>query len=88
LEQERWFKEATSHLDVVVLKEGENFENEKWGIKVCYKADYLENFQSRFLSLFPGITGIMRDTSVSSPRKVPAVSCGWSTLNPHHYKSN
>ena len=34
LEQERWFKEAASHIEVHLLKEGANFENERWGIKV------------------------------------------------------
>jgi hypothetical protein len=87
-EQESWFKEATSHIDVVVLKVGVNFENEKWGIKVRYNDEYLDKFRSGFISLFPGITGLMKDSSASSPRKVPAVTCGWSTSNPHRYKSN
>jgi hypothetical protein len=87
-EQEDWFKEATSHIDVVTLREGENYDNESWGIKVLYQDAYLESFKETFLSLLPCISKLMPDTSVSGSRKIPAVSCGWSTANPHLYKHN
>ena len=87
-QQEKWFTEATSHIKVVTLKEGENFENVRWGIKIIYQDRYLYSFKEQFVSLFPSIAKLMLDSSASSPRKVPAVSCGWSTANPNLYKNN
>jgi hypothetical protein len=87
-EQEVWLKEAASHIDVVTLKEGENFDNESWGIKVVYQDAYLESFKETFLSLLPSISKLITDTSVSGAGKIPAVSCGCSTANPNLYKHN
>jgi hypothetical protein len=87
-EQELLFKEATAHIDVVILEEGKNFENEKWGIKVIYQDPYLESCKDTFISLLPRIAKVIPDTSVNTPHKVFAVSCGWSTANPNLYKDN
>jgi len=87
-QQEKWFTEATSHNEVVTLKEGENFENERWGIKIIYQDRYLYSFKEQFVSLFPSNATLMLDSSASSPRKVPAFSCGWSMANPNLYIIN
>jgi hypothetical protein len=87
--QEAWLKEATSHIDVVTLREGQNFDNESWGIKVVYQDANMESFKETFLSLLSSISKLKPDTSVSGARNIPrAVSCGWSTANPNLYKRN
>lgn len=87
-EQETVFNKATAHIEVIKLKEGENYVNERMGISVLYTDRYLQTFADIMKSLLPSVASKMLDSSASSPRKVPAVSCGWSTANPHMYKSN
>ena len=84
-EQELWFREATSHIEIVTLQEGQNFENKIWGMKIIYHDPYLYSFKDTFLNLFPSIAKLIVESSTSSPRKVPAISCGWSTSNPNLY---
>lgn len=84
-EQERYFKEATRHLEVKVVKRGSDFEDTVNGIYVRYNdPDHMLN---RLIGLLPKIAPII-DSSNSSARNVPSVSCGWSTANANEYKNN
>jgi hypothetical protein len=53
-----------------------------------YKNENLEGFQISFNSLIPKIADLMPLLSASTAWKVPAISFGWSTANPHRIKSS
>jgi hypothetical protein len=83
-DQELHFKAATAHLEVKILEPGDQFDDIQNAIHVKYK------YESRFTSLSTLLTQIApkMDSSCSSSRKVPSISCGWSTANAHEYKRN
>jgi hypothetical protein len=87
-EQEVYFKEATAHLEVKMLEHGSHFDVQQSGIHVKYlKLDESKYCFSSLISLVDDVAPVM-DSSCSTSRKVPSVSCGWSTANAHEYKNN
>jgi hypothetical protein len=72
-EQDIYFKEATTHLEVQLLDRGMDFDDPQSAIHVSYKdPDY--KYQ-RMASQIDDIAPLM-DSSCSSARKVPSISCG------------
>lgn len=83
--QHRWFKEATKHLEVLVLKEGVRYDDADLGIHVQYT--HLAHDYAGLSSLINDIAPVM-NPNCSTARNVPSVSCGWSTANAHEYRYN
>ena len=83
--QHRWFKEATKHLEVLLLKEGVRYDDADLGIHVQYT--HLAHGYSGLSSLIHDIAPVM-NPNCSTARNVPSVSCGWSTANAHEYRYN
>jgi hypothetical protein len=86
-DQDHFFKEATAHLEVKVIERGMQYDDQMNGIHVKYNADPDRYNATRMLTLLSHIAPLM-DVSCSTARKVPSVSCGWSTANAHEYKNN
>jgi hypothetical protein len=84
-EQDKYFKEATAHLEVMLVDRGSQFDDQISGIHVKY--DDPDHIGYKLIDLLKEIAPLM-DPSCSSARKVPFVSCGWSTANAHEYKNN
>jgi hypothetical protein len=85
-QQESWFKEATKHIaDLEVIQPGKSYRNKDLGIDICYKDPGWGTSPLR--QMLPYIA-LEMDTSSSTVRKVPCLSCGWSTANPNEYKNN
>jgi hypothetical protein len=81
--QERYFKDATRHIqDIKTIRAGDQYNDKELGIHVRY-----QDRGPCLRKLLPYIAQEM-DPSNSTARQVPCISWGWSTANPHEYKNN
>jgi hypothetical protein len=71
--------------DLEVIKPGKSYINKDLGIEVFFKDPGWG--VSPLRQLLPYIASVM-DPSCSTVRKVPFLSCGWTTANPNEYKNN
>ena len=85
--QELWFKEATKHVDdLEVITPPTSYKNDVLGIEVFFKKSGIGG-GATLRQLLPYLAQVM-DPSCSTVRKVPFLSCGWTTANPNEYKNN